>query len=247
LRLKPGGGWKRLKEKLLNLLIFLSVVVILLSLGVIFVFYNPSVITGHLKKEVKRESSLQEGGIDLPEPQIEVEEEGVPPEVEERIKELAPVIDGYFVRLRCGVERRPALVLKAVPEGEKVRLYLLTLYPMEWPFTRLELQFGSFSPKRVYQCKGAVLLIEFELQGLFPPEVSLGEVDQYGALAVVEGSSVRVQPFKKGECTGNGFVFNLAGDFAGVCFGGEFVDGKELYGGAPSSCKIIYKSSGGKE
>jgi len=231
-----------LKEKLLNLLIALSVVVILLSLAVVFIFYNPSIITSHIKKEVKREAQVEEG-ISPPEPQVEVEEEGVPPEIEERVRELAPVIDGYFVRLKCGIERRPALVLKAVPEGKKVKLYLLTLYPMEWPFTKLELQFGSFSPKRVYLCRNGILLMEFELQGLFPPEVSKGEVDQYGALAVVEGNSVKVLPFKKGECTQNGFVFNLAGDFAGVCFGGEFVGAEELYGGAPASCKIIYKSS----
>jgi len=231
-----------LKEKLLNLLIALSAVVILLSLAVIFIFYNPSIITGHIKKDVERKTPVEEG-IAPPEPQVEVEEGEIPPEVVERVKALAPVIDGYFVRLRCGMEKRPALVLKAVPKGKKVELFLVSLYPMEWPFTKLELRFGSFRPQRVYLCNGGVILIRFDLQGLFPPEAPRGEIDEFGALAVVEGDSIKVVPFKKGNCTENGFVFNLTGEFAGICFGGQFIDGKELYEETPAICKIIYKPS----
>jgi len=244
LPLKPEGGLRKLKNKLLNFLIALFVLVILLSLGLIFVFYNPSVVTDHFKKDTSGGSSVSQG---LPPPEVEpeVEEDAVPPEVEARVKELASVIDGYFVRLKCGIEKKPALVLKAVPKGEWIELYLLTLYPMEWPFTKLELRFGSFSPGRVYACRGGVLVVRFKLRGLYPPEVSRGELDQFGVLVVPEERFVEVYPFKEGECTKNGFVFNLAGDFVGVCFGGEFVSARELYEEVPGSCKIIYKSERG--
>ena len=232
-----------MKDKILNVLIALSALIILLSLAVIFIFYNPSSVTGHFKKELPKEQQTQALPSEALTPEAEaLEEEDIPKEVEERVKELFPVIDTYFVRLKCGVERRSALVLKSIPSGKGVKLYLLTLYPMEWPFTKLELELGSFSPERVYLCGGGVILLEFNLRGFFPPEVSVGDVEDYGVLAVPRGSSIEVSVFKKGECKENGFVFNLAGDFAGVCFGGKFIGARELYEGAPNSCKIIYQS-----
>ena len=244
---RPEGGLRRLKDRLLNLLIILLVLIIVFSLGVIFIFYNPSIVTGHFAG--KRTPSHSVGapektgeGIKPPSPGVSASTGEIPSDVEERVRELAQVLTDYVVYLRGGLKERPALVFKAEPDKRGVRLYLLTYYPMEWPFVKVELNgYGTFTPERVYLCRGGLVIVELSVKGLFPPEVSRGRVEDYGALLTFSGGKPETLAFGSGKCDRNGFVFDLAGEFAGVCFGGEFIDAGELYSEVPQACKIIYE------
>ncbi len=247
---RPEGGLRKLKDKLLNFLIVLFSLIILVSLAVIFIFYNPSVVTEHFKKgpekeRVEAQGTPETGGISPPEIETQVSREGAPPEVEERVKELRSVLTNYLVYLKGGLERRPALVFKVEPKDKGVKLYLLTYYPMEWPFVKVELGgYGNFFPERVYLCNQGLIIVEVPVRGLFPPEVSRGRVEDYGALLTFSGGRPQTLPFESGKCDRNGFVFDLAGEFAGVCFGGGFIDAGELYNQVPRTCKIIYQKEG---
>ncbi|WP_456419817.1 hypothetical protein, partial [Thermovibrio sp.] len=160
-----------MKDKLLNFLIVLFSLIILVSLAVIFIFYNPSVVTEHFKKgpekeRVEAQGTPETGGISPPEIETQVSREGAPPEVEERVKELRSVLTNYLVYLKGGLERRPALVFKVEPKDKGVKLYLLTYYPMEWPFVKVELGgYGNFFPERVYLCNQGLIIVEVPVRG----------------------------------------------------------------------------------
>ncbi len=240
-----------MKDKLLNFLIVLFSLIIVVSLIVIFIFYNPSVVTEHFKEKPKRESGTEvslQTSQEIPSPTVEPEAQlgEVPQEVEERVKELGEALTNYLVYLKGGIGSKPALVFKVKPQDRGVNLYLLTYYPMEWPFVRADLGgYGAFPLEKVYLCRGGLLVLQLRVRGLFPPEVSRGKVDGYGALLTFSGGKPQTLPFEEGKCIKNGFVFDLAGEFAGVCFGGEFIGADQLYEEIPQACKIIY-SKGGK-
>ncbi|RKQ61709.1 hypothetical protein C7457_1152 [Thermovibrio guaymasensis] len=231
-------------DKLLNFLILLFSLIIVVSLGVIFLFYNPSVVTNHFEKvplSITREIGREKRKVKHSQLEAQVEEEKVPQEVKKRVNEIKEVISNYLVYLQYGSERKPSLVLKV----ELGKLYLLTYYLMAWPFVKVELNgYATFTPDKAYLCRGLIVL-EIPARGLLPPEVSRGVVEDYGALLTFSGSEVKAVPFVKGECRENGFVFNLAGEFSGVCFGGDFIDSNQLYREVPQNCRIVYQKEVG--
>ena len=172
-------------------------------------------------------------------------ENGTLPEaVAERVEQLSTVLPTYFVYLRGGIGKTPALVFRVSSNNGTNRVFLLSFNPMEWPFVKLKLSSGSFgSPDAVYNCDG-LLLIEYDLPGIPPPEVDRGALGKYGVLvAVSDDGSLSYWPYS-GSCDRNGFVFNLAGELAGVCFGGNFISSDALYGEVPQACKLVYRKEG---
>ncbi|WP_456455137.1 hypothetical protein [Thermovibrio sp.] len=234
-----------MKEKLLNLIIVISVVVIVTSLFVLYLFNNPSVITKRIKvKEVERLPVGQVFG-NLTEEGNKTQG-GIPQEVLNRIEDLKSVIPTYIFYLKCGIEKRPAVILKAQQTEKGTDLYLLTLYPLEWSYTKADLKsYGTFKVKNAYVCKGGTVAVELNLPGLFPPEVERGKVSKYGVVVNYNGKELSFSPFEEGNCTVNGFVFNLAGELAGVCFGGNFIESEELYREVPKECRPIYREEKG--
>ena len=230
---------------LLNAVIVLSLLVTASSLGYLIFYrltFNPSAsfnrsTEGSAVKTLQNGSETGSG---------EEEAQEVPEEVLSQVENLSSVIISYFVKVRNGPSIYPALIFKTVPQKEGLKVYLLTYYPMEWPFVKVSLMGESLgAPQVVYQCPSGLLLLSYSVKGVFPVEVEKGEIGRYGALSTWTGKDFYVELFdsEKG-CSNNGFVFNLSGDFSGVCFGGNFFRATELYDTIPESCKIIYQKEG---
>ncbi len=241
---RQGGRLAKLKEKLLNLLIAFLVAVIVVSLIVIYLFNNPSVITNRIKvKRVEKIPLSATGNQTLEGNETQGE---VPEEVLKRIEELKSIIPTYIFYLKCGIEKKPAVILKAEQTKEGTDLYLLTFYPLEWSFTQGDLKnYGTFKVKSAYICKGGTVVVKLKLPGLFPPQVEMGEVSKYGVMVNYSGKELNFSLFEEGNCTANGFIFNLAGELAGVCFGGNFIGSRELYKEVPKDCRLIYREEKG--
>ncbi|WP_457754773.1 hypothetical protein [Thermovibrio ammonificans] len=172
---------------------------------------------------------------------------GLPPEVEQRVEQLSQVIPTYFVNLKGRSKSFPALVLKVKPlGGGKSAVFLLSIYPVNWSSVTLRLNGYNFGPPdKVYLCRG-LLVAEYDIGGIPPAEVQRGEVEQFGALAAVKSyGAVSYEPFT-GECSPmlNGFVFDFAGELAGVCFGGNFISADKIYSAVPRGCRLIYTKEG---
>ena len=231
---------------LINAVTAVSLVILVASLSFLLYYkatFKPSAsfkgkeeVTAVTPPENSSASSLSSG-----------REEDVPDEVLSQVENLKPIVTSYFVTVKNGPSVYPALVFKVNSNGKGLTLYLLTFYPMEWPFVKVNVlgeRFGS--PGKVYRYPGGLLLLEYSVRGIFPVEVERGKVGDYGVLVTWTGNSfdVGVYDSKKG-CTDNGFVFNLAGDFAGVCFGGNFYSAEELYSTVPDVCTLTYEKEEG--
>ena len=225
----------------LNLIIVTSVIILAFSLGFLAYYkftFNPSAsFSPSLNSVVLRSTSEN---VQNATSQNETEE--IPDEVDSQAESLSSVIPSYFVRIRSGLVVYPALILKTVSEQNGLEVYLLTFYPMEWSFAKILFPGeGVGKLLKVYQCKGGLLLLDSRVKGFFPVEVGKGELSGYGAIAIPDKGSVTVKPFDVSKgCRENGFVFNLAGDFSGVCFGGEFYDASQIINQFPGNCKQIY-------
>ncbi len=234
-------------RKVLNGIIVLSLFITAVSLG-FFIYYQltfvPSASFTEETEPVTPVSPNSGSSQDLS--SESQEQNGAPPEVLSQVENLSSVVTSYFVKVKNGLSTYPALVLKTVPQEGGLEVYLLTFYPMEWPFVKVSLMGNSLgAPQKVYQCPGGLLLLDYLVKGVFPVEVEKGELGQYGALVTWTGSGFYVELFDSSKgCSDNGFVFNLAGDFSGVCFGGKFYSVGELYSSVPDSCKIIFQQGG---
>ena len=173
-------------------------------------------------------------------------QESVPANVLSQVENLSSVVTSYFVKIKNGTSVYPALIFKVIPLKVGLKVYLLTFYPMEWPFIKVYFMGETLgAPQEVYQCPGGLLLLGYSVRGIFPVEVEKGDLGQYGVLVTWTGNDFYAELFDKSKgCRDNGFVFNLAGDFSGVCFGGNFYGAGELYSSVPDSCKIIYQQEG---
>lgn len=218
----------------------------LFSLGYIIYYrltFVPSAsFKGKINTTVAEESSENSTNLDS-----EEKKQGeIPTEVLSQVESLSSVVTSYFVKVKNGPLVYPSLVFKIVSKGNGLEVYLLTFYPMEWPFVKVSLSGESLgAPQKVYQCPGSLLLLDYSVKGVFPVEVEKGEIGQYGVLVTWAGNTFYVKPFDRAKgCNNNGFVFNLAGDFSGVCFGGSFYGARELYSSVPNSCKIIFQEEG---
>lgn len=230
----------------LNLLSIVFAIVLVFSLSFLIYYkltFDSSASFPGSKTEVvvKDVSSSSEDGLSA-----NSENETVPLEILSQVENLSSVITSYFVKVKNGLTVYPALVFKVVPGSKGLNTFLLTFYPMEWSFVKVQLlgeELGA--PERVYQCGEGLLFLNYNLKGIFPVEVERGNVGDFGAIAIRTGKDITVRLFEKEKgCTDNGFVFNLAGDFSGVCFGGNFYSAEELYSSVPSDCKIIYEKEG---
>ena len=242
-------------EGKLNFLIWLLAIIIAVDLTAIAYFYFeyksvPKEFSPKVKLETKEPTYHQTRQLPKPsipskgdEEALKAQQGDLPDALNERAEELEKVVSNYFVYLRSGIERKPALVLKVIPQGGETLLYLLTYYPMEWQFVKVELGGYKINPQRVFLCEEGLVVLEAKVKGLLPPEVSRGELGDYGLLVSFESFRLKGELFK-GACKRNGFVFNLAGDFSGVCFGGTFISSSKLYSEVPDNCKIIYQKEG---
>ncbi len=171
-----------------------------------------------------------------------------PDYVAKQIENLESLIPSLFVKVRNGVKVYPALVVKVEQEGDYLYAYLLTFYPMDWQFAKLNVKGFDFFPKTVYLCTNGIIVLRYELRGTFLETVETGDLGKYGLIAVPNGGiSFSYKPLinQTPDCRNNGFVFNLNGDFSGVCFGGKFLGVGDLKDSIPSQCQIIFQ--GGKD
>lgn len=231
----------------LNGLIVLFIIITAVSLG-FFIYYrltfNPSAsFTG----KVSAVTSLNSERSSVSKPTLEKDnQESVPEDLLSQVENLSSVVTSYFVKVKNGTSVYPALVFKIVPLSGGLKVYLLTFYPMEWPFVKVSIMGETLgAPQEVYQCPGGFLLLGYSVRGIFPVEVERGELGQYGVLITWTGSDFYPELFDESKgCKDIGFVFNLSGDFSGVCFGGVFYTVNELYSSVPDSCKIIFQQEG---
>jgi hypothetical protein len=246
------------------LTVFLGTVVII-SLAVLFIFYRPSIVTKHIvKEESKRaekesvlvselENSVEDtvNGTEKTETIVsEKKKENVPDsssdlnqEMDERLKSLEKVVPGFFVKIQEGIIYHPALLFKVYGTARGTSIHILTFSSMEWKFIKTFLSRGKvFSePDKVFFCDGGVVDINYVIKGIWPPEIPRGSVDSAGLLVIPEEKgTLRFAGFE-GNCTDNGFVFNPGGEFAGICFGGKFIDYSTLYSEIPDKCQLIYE------
>jgi len=168
--------------------------------------------------------------------------------VAEQIENLKLLVPSLFVRIRNGVKVYPALAVKAEQKSDHLYAYLLTFYPMDWQFAKLNVKGFAFFPKTVYLCTNGIIVLKYELRGTFLETVETGNLGKYGLIAVPNGGiSFSYKPLinQTPDCQSNGFIFNLDGDFSGVCFGGKFLKVNDLEDSIPSQCQIIFQ--GGKD
>lgn len=248
------------------LTIFLGAVVIV-SLVILFIFYRPSIVTKHIVKEeskrVEKESVLENRIEETMNETVKTEtmmtenkEEDVSSsssdlnqELEERLKSLEKVVPNFFVKIQEGIIYHPALLFKVYGTAKGTSIHILTFSSMEWKFIKTFLSRGKvFSePDRVFFCSGGVVDVNYVIKGIWPPEIPRGSVDSVGLLVIPEEKgTLRFANFD-GNCTENGFVFNPGGEFAGICFGGKFIDYSALYSEIPDKCQLIYEKGEGND
>ncbi len=230
----------------INFVIVFSLLILAFSLGFLFYYHSTFVPSASFSGEIKiKNDTFRKKNTSSEQVPSESESENpneVPDEVFNQVENLAPVVTSYFLKLKNGISTYPALIFKVVSEQQSMDVYLLTYFPMEWQFVKVKLKGAKLgAPEKVYSCPGGLLLLDYRVRGIFPVEVERGSVGDYGALVTWTGSSFDVEVYdsKKG-CADNGFVFNLAGDFAGICFGGNFYSAEELYSTVPDACTLTY-------
>ena len=233
---------------ILNIVIVLSLLVTSFSVG--FLIYHHFTFTPSYssnKAASDDETKISQSSLNNSNASFYKEkQQEIPRGVLSQIEHLSSVVTSYFAKVKNGPLTYPALVFRVLPQKEEIKVYFLTYYPMEWPFIKTSLLGKDLgSPKTVYQCPGGLLLLEYRVKGLFPVEVERGEIGRYGALSTWTENSFYLKLFSSEKgCSNNGFVFNLSGEFAGVCFGGKFYRATDLYSSIPEECKIIYQKEG---
>jgi hypothetical protein len=248
------------------LTIFLGVVVVV-SLAALFVFYRPSIVTKHIveeeNKRVEKERVIENGAEESVNETVKTEEimteskeedvtsnsSGLEQELEERLESLKKVVPKFFVKIQEGIIYHPALLFKVYGTAKGTSIHILTFSSMEWKFIKTFLVRGTvFSePDRVFFCDGGIVDVNYVVKGIWPPEIPRGSVDSAGLVTIPEEKgTLRFASFS-GNCTDNGFVFNPGGEFAGICFGGKFIDYSTLYSEIPDKCQLIYEKGVGSD
>jgi hypothetical protein len=245
---------------------FLGAVVVV-SLALLFIFYRPSIVTKHIVKEesrrVEREGILENKVEETMNETVKTEtitteakEENVSnsssnlsQELEERLKKLEKVVPNFFVKIQEGIIYHPALLFKVYGTAKGTSIHILTFSSMEWKFIKTFLIRGKVlsEPDRVFFCSSGIVDVNYVVKGIWPPEIPRGGLDSVGLLVIPEErGTLRFATFS-GNCTDNGFVFNPGGEFAGICFGGKFIDYSTLYSDIPDKCQPIYEKGEGSD
>jgi len=248
------------------LTVFLGAVVVV-SLAILFIFYRPSIVTKHIVKEenkrVERESILESKVEETMNETVKTEtmrtenkEEDVSnsssnlsQELEERLKNLEKVVPNFFVKIQEGIIYHPALLFKVYGTAKGTSIHILTFSSMEWKFIKTFLVRGKVlsEPDRVFFCNGGIVDVNYVVKGIWPPEIPRESLDSVGLVVIPEErGTLRFATFN-GNCTDNGFVFNPGGEFAGICFGGKFIDYNTLYSDIPDKCQLIYEKGEGND
>ncbi|MEO2067960.1 MAG: hypothetical protein ABGX27_00400 [Desulfurobacteriaceae bacterium] len=162
---------------------------------------------------------------------------------EEKFGELEDRVPSLFVKVKEGIVYHPALVFKVYGTNNGTSIHLLTLSTMEWQFIKTIFSKSKifFEPTRVYLCEDGIIDVNYVVEKFWPPEVQKGKLKGMGILATpIEDGSFRFDKFY-GNCTDNGFVFNMEGKLAGICFGDKFINYNEIYSEIPNECQLIYE------
>jgi hypothetical protein len=233
-------------SKVLKLLSVLFAVLISVNIGIYFYFserskgfYKSSEINNSVFTKEPSHPELSGSGIN--ETQIS---NATPEYISKQIENLKFLIPSLFVKIKNGVKTYPALVVKTKQENDLLNVFLLTFYPMEWQFAKLNVKGFSFFPETVYLCANGVVVLKYRIRGTFLEKVETGYFKGHGLIAVPEeGINFSFEPLtsQPPDCSENGFVFNLEGDFSGVCFGGKFLSVNDLEDLIPSQCQIIFQ------
>jgi hypothetical protein len=225
-------------------MVFFSTV-ILISIGVLIVFYKPSVITKHIVKkepEVISPEHFPSTGEETPTPETFAKDT-------EPGKEETEVISSFFKKIKEGIVYHPALVLKVKGTRNGTDIHLITFSTMEWPFIRTFISddFVVGEPEKVYLCSNGIIDVNYTVKGIWPPEIQRGRLEGHGILVTPdEKGNLNFEDFN-GTCVDNGFVFTPGGELAGICFGSKFIDSEELYLSIPENCRLIYQKEEGND
>ncbi len=230
-------------NKLLNILIVVFSVVILLSLGAIFIFYNPSIITKHITEHRQEIPKLEQQRNPEEATTANNQENSQKPILsEEEFTQLKSLVSKFFVYIKEGIVSHPALIFKVTGTPNGTEIHLITFSTMEWQFIKLNL--GSLNlktPDEVYICEDGIVDIVYRVKSYWPPEIVRGNLAGEGILVIPsEKSTFNFQHFN-GICTDNGFVFNPGGELAGLCFGSKFIDAEDLYRELSFACRLVYQ------
>ena len=226
--------------------IVLSSFIIGFSTGIIVSFYKPSF---YVKKVITADNSpsplLNEVNESIPvlEKLANTTEKTPPsPTTQNRLQQLKSLIPKFYKNIKEGINLHPALVFKVEGTDEGTSIHLLTFSPMEWDFikTNLRNDVTLERPNKVYLCENGIIDVNYVVRGFWPPEVEKGQLEDKNVLVIPQKNGTFAFEDFNGNCTDNGFVFNYSGEFAGVCFGGNFIDANSLYNSVPSNCKLIY-------
>ncbi len=214
-------------KKLIVVVLILFILFTLAFFAFILVLYRPQAIT----------SILFGGNLTAPIPFENRTENGTSVE-----KSVESTIRRNIVRLKEGIRFHPSFVLKVREEGNSTQAYLVAVDPMEWEFVKGSMEsgvaFGNL--KRVLRC-GKVYVLDFDITGMWIPQVSLGEVSKEGfSVYLSENGTLQVAPFE-GKCFGNCFVFNEDGDLSGICYGDAYFPLSPVYEQVPDGCKEIFR------
>jgi hypothetical protein len=220
-----------------------------LSVGIIVSFYKPSF---YVKKViVENETSYALPSVKQTIPVLEEIANGSETTNatnnynRERLKRLKQIIPKFYKEIKEGINYHPALIFKVKGTNNGTSIHLLTFSLMEWNFikTKLSDDLTLGKPHKVYLCRDGIVDVNYVVRGFWPPEVEKGNLEDRNVLAVPQNNGKFTFKDFSGNCTDNGFVFNYSGEFAGVCFGGNFIPANKLYSEVPKTCKIIYPYS----
>ncbi len=236
-------------SRFMTFLMVLFSFVIGLSVGIIVSFYKPSFYvkkvvvengTSHEMPPLKQTIPILEEIANGSGSSSAVNNEDV-----ERLKRLEQIIPKFYKEIKEGINYHPALVFKVKGTSNGTSIHLLTFSLMEWNFIKTKFSDDlTFSkPNKVYLCREGIVDVNYLVRGFWPPEVEKGNLKDKNVLAIPKNNGGFTFVNFEGNCTDNGFVFNYSGEFAGVCFGGEFISAEKLYSEVPGSCREIYPYS----
>ncbi len=227
-------------NKLLTILIFLFSTIIVFSLGVIFVFYNPSILTRHITKQEGEIPQITD--VKKSEETYENKQTNPPILSEENFLKLKSLLPRFFIYIKEGIVSHPALIFKNDSLPEKNEVHLITFSTMEWQFVKTKLGNSVLkSPDEVYICEDGIVALVYKVKNFWLPEIVRGKLFGEGILVIPkEKKNFKFRHFN-GNCTDNGFVFTPGGELAGLCFGSKFIDAEELYRELPFACRLVYQ------
>ena len=246
-------------NRLWGIVNFILGAILLFTLFINFIFYRDSILEKYFlkaeeenlsinfkpeiskKEEYKSEDNLTDKDSTLNDTEFFVEEET---EIDDKIIELEDNISSSFLKIKEGIVSYPTVVFKVYGTKEGTSIHLITFFPMEWRFIKTFFKNKTLlEPDRVYLCNGGIVDVNYVVKEFWPPEIQKGDLGKWGILAIPreEGGFGFVFDKYNGQCEENGFVFNLKGELAGVCFGDKFINYNEIYSKIPNECQLIYE------